>query len=104
MKVINYISENSLLEEDIRSLSNLEETEIIGAKFIYDKLLLVSKEEWKRVIDLAGQTKIFDDKELANVKYVQNTLLKNEKVKEQSLAKVYDSLKKLNRFGIKIFN
>lgn len=104
VKVINYISENSLSEEDIRSLSNLEETEIIGAKFIYDKLLLVSKEEWKRVIDLAGQTKIFDDKELANVKYVQNTLLKNEKVKEQSLAKVYDSLKKLNRFGIKIFN
>ena len=104
MKIINYISENSFLEEDVRSLSNIEEAEIIGAKFIYDKLLLVSKEEWKRIIDLACQTKIFDDKELANVKYVQNTLLKNEKVKEQSLAKVYDSLKKLNRFGIKIFN
>lgn len=104
MKIINYISENSFLEEDIRSLSNIEEAEIIGAKFIYDKLLLVSKEEWKRIIDLACQTKIFDDKELANVKYVQNTLLKNEKVKEQSLAKAYDSLKKLNRFGIKIFN
>lgn len=104
MKIINYISENSFLEEDVRSLSNIEEAEIIGAKFIYDKLLLVSKEEWKRIIDLACQTKIFDDKELANVKYVQNTLLKNEKVKEQSLAKAYDSLKKLNRFGIKIFN
>lgn len=104
VKVINYISEKYFLEEDIRALSNIEETEIIGVKFIYDKLLLISKEEWKRVIDLASQTKIFEDKELENVKHVQNTLLKNEKVKEQSLLKVYDSFKKLNRFGIKIFN
>lgn len=104
MKVIGYISEKPYLEEEIKSLSSIEEGSPIEIKFIFDKLLLVSKEEWKRIIDLAIQTKIFDYTELANIKYVQNTLFKKEKIKEQSLIKAYDSLKKLNRFGIEIFN
>lgn len=104
MKVIKELSEKPNLEEEIKSLSNLEETELIEVKFIFDKLLLISKEEWKRIIDLASQTKIFHYTELANIKSVQNSLLKKEKIKEQSLIRVYDSLKKLNRFGIKIFS
>lgn len=71
-------------------------------KFIYDKLLLISKDNWKRIIDIASQTKIFNNLELANIKAVQTSLVKKEKIKEQALMKAYESIKKLERFNIKI--
>src|SRR5690606_32309198 len=101
-KVLDYLQENPLFLEDIRQLSKLEETEFVEVKFIYDKLLLISKDEWKRIIDVASQTKIFDNIELANVRSVQAFLLKKERVKEQALIKTYESLKKLKKFGIVI--
>ena len=71
-------------------------------KFIYDKLLLLSKDDWKRIVDIASQTKIFNNLELANVKSVQIALAKKENVREQALIKTFESLKKLKKFGIKI--
>ncbi len=71
-------------------------------KFIYDKLLLISKDDWKRIIDVANQTKIFNNLELSNVKSVQTSLAKKEKVKEQALIRAFESIKKLKKFGIKI--
>ncbi len=88
--------------DEIKLLSNLEDKEVIEIKFIYDKLLLLKKEDWQRIIDLATQTKIFNNLELANIKSVQVSLLKKDKVKEQSLIRAYDSLQKLKRFGIKV--
>jgi hypothetical protein len=99
-KVLDYIQLNPQLIEEIKSLSNLEEVEIVEVKFIYDKLLLLSKDEWKRIIDIADQTKIFSYLELSNVKAVQTSITKKEKVKEQALIKAYDSVKKLKKFGI----
>ncbi|MCU0440690.1 MAG: AIPR family protein [Raineya sp.] len=101
-KVLEYIKQNPTLSEDIRSLSILEDREIIEVKFIYDKLLFISKNEWKRIIDLAAQTQTFNNLELANVKSVQTALAKKELIKEQALFKAYDSLKKLKKFGINI--
>jgi pimeloyl-CoA synthetase len=63
---------------------------------------LVSKDEWKRIFDIAMQTKIFNNLELANVKAVQTSLMKKENVKEQALIRAYESLKKLKRFGFKM--
>lgn len=101
-KVLDYVQVSPQIIDEVKSLSKLEETEIIEVKFIYDKLLLVSKEGWKRIIDLANQTNIFDNLELSNVKSVQSALAKKEKVKEQALIKTYESIKKLKRFGISI--
>jgi hypothetical protein len=101
-KVLDYIQTSPQLIDEVKALSKLEETEIVEVKFIYDKLLLVSKEDWKRIIDLANQTKIFNNLELANVKSVQISLAKKEKVKEQALIRAYDSIKKLKKFGIKV--
>jgi hypothetical protein len=47
------------LIEEVKALSKLEETEIIEVKFIYDKLLLLSKDDWKRIIDLGESDKNF---------------------------------------------
>ncbi|KXK40045.1 MAG: hypothetical protein J5I52_07050 [Saprospiraceae bacterium] len=101
-KVLNYVQENSALIDEVKALSKLEDKEIIEVKFIYDKLLLVSKDDWKRIIDLASQTKIFDNLELANVKAAQTSLSKKDGIKEQALIRAYKSLKKLEKFGIKI--
>lgn len=99
-KVMSYIKENPSLIETIKSLSKLEENDSIEVKFIYDKLLLLSKEEWKRIIDVASQTKIFDHLELGNVKSVYNSFQKKEKIKELALIKAFNSIKKLEKFKI----
>lgn len=101
-KVLDYIQTSPQLIDEVKALSKLEETEIVEVKFIYDKLLLVSKDDWKRIIDVANQTKIFNNLELSNVKSVQISLAKKEKVKEQALIRAYESIKKLKKFGIKI--
>jgi hypothetical protein len=101
-KALDYIQASPQLVEDIKALSKLEETQFVEMKFIYDKLLLISKEDWKRIIDVANQTKIFNNLELLNVKSVQTSLTKKEKVKEQALVRCFDSLKKLKKFGINV--
>lgn len=67
---------NSIVLDDITGMSKINETEIVEVKFIYDKLLLLSKDDWNRIIDVASQTKIFNNLELANVKSVQISLTK----------------------------
>jgi len=101
-KVMDYIQTNHHLIDEVKALSNLEDTEIVEVKFIYDKLQMVSKDDWKRIIDLASQTSMFNNLELANVKSVQTSLSKKEKVKEQALIRAYESLLKLKKFGIKV--
>lgn len=101
-KVLEYIQTSPQLINEVKALSKLEETEIVEVKFIYDKLLLVSKDDWKRIIDVANQTKIFNNLELSNVKSVHTSLAKKEKVKEQALIRAYESIKKLKKFGIKV--
>jgi len=101
-KVIDFIKTKPILLDEIKSLSKLEDTEIISFKFIYDKLVLLTKDDWKRIIDVAGQTKIFTNLELLNVKSVQTSLSKKEIVKEQALFKCFESLQKLKKFNIKI--
>lgn len=100
-KVLEYVQNFPQLIDEVKALSKIEETEIIEVKFIYDKLLLISKEDWKRILDIATQTKIFDNLELSNIKSVQNSITKKEQVKEQALIKAYESIKKLKKFGIK---
>ncbi|MDO4228660.1 MAG: AIPR family protein [Capnocytophaga sp.] len=99
-KVLDFINENIHLIDEIKKLSNIEDTENVEIKFIYDKLNLISKEEWKRIIDIAIQTKIFESPELANIKSVKNSLAKKELIKEIPLMEAYKSLKKLKRYGI----
>lgn len=101
-KVLAYIDSSPHIVDEIRSLSSLDEAPTLEIKFIYDRLKLVSKDDWKRFIDIANQTNIFTSIELANVRAVQMSLVKKENVKEQALIKAFESLKKLKRFGISI--
>ena len=101
-KVLDFVKANPSLAEKVKSLSSIVDEEVIELKFMYDKLLLLTKDDWKRIIDVAEQTKIFNNLELANVKSVQACLSKKEIIKEQALIKCHESLKKLKKFGIKV--
>jgi hypothetical protein len=101
-KVLNFVLHTPGLIDEIKALSNLKETEIVEVKFIYDKMRFLTKDNWDRIIDLAGQTNIFSNLEFLNIKSVSSSLLKKESVKEQALIKAFDSIKKLKKFGIEI--
>ena len=101
-KLMQYLDENPSFLEEIKALSKMEDKESVELKFMFDRLKLLSKDDWKRIIDLANQTKIFTIPELGNVKSIQTAIAKNEPLKEQSLMKAFESLLKLKRFVVKI--
>lgn len=101
-KLLLYIEKNNVNIDEIKLLSNEIEVEVIDIKAVYDRLILISKNDWNKIIDLANQTKIFTLPELGNVKSLQLALSKNEQIKEQALMKAFESLLKLKKFGVKV--
>ena len=101
-KLLLYIEENQVDVNAIKSLSNEIEVEVIDVKSIYDRLKLISKNDWSKIFDLGEQTKIFDNLELANLKSVQKSISKSEIVKEVNIVNALKSIKKLSKFGVKI--
>lgn len=99
-KLLLHIEENNIDVSAIKLLSNEIEVEVIDVKAIYDRLKLVSKNDWSKIFDLGEQTKIFDNLELANLKSVQKSISKSEIVKEVNIVNALKSIKKLNKFGV----
>lgn len=100
-KLLLYIEESQVNIEEIRSLSNETDIEIVDVKAIYDRLKLISKNDWAKIFDLGEQTKIFDNLELLNLKSVQKSISKNESIKEVNIINALKSIKKISKFGIK---
>lgn len=101
-KVLKHIDTNKIDVEEIKSLSKLKEKETVEIKFVFDRLSNLKLQDWKRIIALGEQTKLFEYKELSNIKYVSSKVIKKDPVKEESLIKCFNSLKKVKKFGFKI--
>lgn len=101
-KVIGYIKENPALYEKATALSDLPDTEPMQIKFIYDRLQLIDKNEWDKIMALGSQKSIFSTMESENLKSVRVSLIKKENIILSAMVKAYESIKKLKRFGIKI--
>jgi hypothetical protein len=99
-KLLMYIEENNINIDTIKSLSNEIEVEVIDVKAIYDRLNLISKNDWTKIIDLGEQTKIFDNLELLNLKSVQKSISKNETIKEVNIVNALKSIKNLTKYGV----
>jgi hypothetical protein len=99
-KLLSHIENNNIDVDTIKSLSNEIEVEVIDVKAIYDRLKLISKNDWSKIFDLGEQTKIFDNLELANLKSVQKSISKSETVKEVNIVNALKSIKKLAKFGL----
>lgn len=93
--------DNQINIDPIKSLSNEIEIEIIDIKAVYDRLKLISKNDWTKIFDIGEQTKIFDNLELSNLKSVNKSISKNESIKEINIINALKSIKKLTKFGLK---
>ena len=99
-KVLKIIEENNIGIEVIKEMSNETEKEIIDIKAVYDRLKLISKNDWNKIFDLGDQTKIYDALELSNLKSVFKSIIKDEIIKEINLIKALESVKKVSKFGL----
>jgi hypothetical protein len=99
---LNLIESNQNLFEEIRNLSKLDDVENYDIKEIYDRVKRITKDDWKKIIDVGSQTKIFTNLELSNIKSVQFSISKKENPKEQALYQAFLSIKKLKKFGFEI--
>lgn len=99
-KFMIYIEHKQIDIDQIKSLSNEIEIEIIDIKAIFDRLKLISKNDWTKIFDLGEQTKIFDNLELSNLKSVHKSISKNESIKEINIINALKSIRKLTKFGI----
>lgn len=100
-KFLNYITLKDIDIDEIKSLSNELEVEIIDVKATFDRLKMISKNDWVNIFDLGEQTKIFDNLELSNLKSVQKSINKNESLKEVNIVNALKSLAKLKKYGLK---
>ncbi len=99
-KGIQFIETNKNLFAQIKSLSSNTDEELIEIKALYDRVKLIKSENWKRIIAIGEQTKCLNYQEISNIKYVVKKLRDKEMVKENSLLKCYESLKKMKKFNI----
>ena len=99
-KLLSYMEEGYIDIDYIKSLSNEVEVEVIDIKAIYDRLKLISKNDWSKIFDLGEQIKIFDNLELSNLKSVQKAISKSEMVKEINVMNALKSIQKLAKFGL----
>lgn len=99
-KVLKIIEENNIDVEIIKEMSNEIEKEIIDIKAVYDRLKLISKNDWNKIFDIGEQTKIYDALELSNLKSVFKSIIKDEIIKEINLIKALESVKKVSKFGL----
>lgn len=101
-KGLKFVLENPDFIDIIKKKSILVENSTVEIKPIYDRIKLLSKEDWVKVISLGEQTKIFNYLEISNLKSLQNVISKSELPKEQSILRAYESIKKLKKFGINV--
>ena len=100
-KGLEFIKNNRDLVSKIKNLSSQSDEEIVEIKALYDRVKLIDAENWKRIIAIGEQTKCLDYQEISNIKYVSKKIQGKELVKENSLIKCYESLKRMKKFNIK---
>ena len=99
--IFKLIEDNIIDPIQVSNLSNLKEDVVFNYMSIYERISVLSKQEWNKIFDLGEQTKLFNNLELSNLKSISKGVLNRERVKESGLKKADESLSKLKKFGIK---
>jgi hypothetical protein len=100
-KIYKLIEDNILDPLEVSKLSKIKDDITFNYLSIYERMSVITKQEWNKIFDLGEQTKLFNNLELANIKSISKGILGRERVKESGLKKAHDSLSKLKKFGIK---
>jgi hypothetical protein len=98
LKILELVS-----EKFPNRLVDVEVIDYLKFQFIYDKFKEISSETWSKIFDLNASLKILENQELLNLKSVKSVVDNGELIKDRAFLKSYISLRKMSRFGIKIF-
>lgn len=99
-KIIKIIEANNISVDSISLLSDKKEGSVIfiSLKALYDRINLLSKDDWSRIIDLAEQTKSADYLEISNLKTLYSKIQKKDRsINEFNIRKAHEVLLRLSK-------
>ena len=86
---------------NVVALSQLTESDLIDPSTVYNRIIKLKPEDWQRVLDLGGQSKVLSFNEISIIKTVITKLKRKEDIDLRRLQAVENSLTKLKKYGIK---
>ncbi len=87
---------------DISSISKLAENDTLDPLVVYNRLKLLDKATWKKVIDIGEQTGKLSFNEISVIKTVILKVRKKENIDLKRLEIVNSSLDKIKKFGVNV--
>ena len=100
--IITKLKELQIDFADISSISKLTEDETLDPSVVYNRLKLIDKETWKKVIDIGEQTGKLSFNEVSVIKTVISKVNKQENIDLKRLEIVNNSLDKIKKFGVNV--
>ncbi len=100
--IITKLKELQIDFADISSISKLAEDETLDPSVVYNRLKLVDKDTWKKVIDIGEQTGKLSFNEISVIKTVISKVNKQENIDLKRLEIVNSSLDKIKKFGVNV--
>jgi hypothetical protein len=101
-EIISKLKEHQIDFTDISSISKLLDSESIDPSVVYNRLKLIDKDTWKKVIDIGEQTGKLSFNEISVIKTVISRVNKQENIDMKRLEIVNKSLDKVKKFGINV--
>ncbi|WP_010663999.1 AIPR family protein [Marinilabilia salmonicolor] len=101
-RIISKLKELQLDFADISSISKLSDSETFDPLVIYNRLKLIDKETWKKVIDIGEQTGKLSFNEISVIKTVISKVKTQENIDLKRLEIVNNALDKIKKFGVNI--
>lgn len=101
-EIIAKLKELQIDFSDISSISKLSDNETLDPSVIYNRLKLVDKDTWKKVIDIGEQTEKLSFNEISVIKTVISKINKQENIDLKRLEIVNSSLDKIKKFGVNV--
>lgn len=100
--IITKLKEFQIDFTDISSISKLTENETLDPSVVYNRLKLIDKSTWKKVIDIGEQTGKLSFNEISVIKTVISKVNKQENIDLKRLEIVNNSLDKIKKFGVNV--
>lgn len=99
-EIISKLKEFKIDFNEISSLSKLSNNGMLDPSVIYNRIKLIDKDTWKKIIDIGEQTGKLSFNEVSVIKTVLTKVRKHENIDLRRLGIVNDSLDKIKKYGL----
>lgn len=101
-EIISKLQELHIDFAEISSISKLLDNEILDPSIIYNRLKLIDKDTWKKIIDIGEQTGKLSFNEISVIKTVLLKINKQENIDLKRFKIVNAALDKIKKFGVNV--